>query len=203
MPQKLAVIGCGKMAYAILKGLNRQAFAATYCNDINPARTACLRLNSRPPPAPGRMHRCGDMIILAVKPQQLVQVMEDSRDRWTADKLLISVLAGVKTETLEKATGGKTAVIRVMPNTPCLIGQGISALCAGKLTTPVQMLAAQDIFAQLGKVVTVEEKLMDAVTAVSGSGPAYVFSVVEAMINVCSECWPGRSPGQGTGTCHL
>jgi pyrroline-5-carboxylate reductase len=184
VPQKLAVIGCGKMAYAILKGLNRQAFAAIYCNDINPARSALFEAEfGATACALCESIDAADMIILAVKPQQLAQVMEDSQGRWTADKLLISVLAGVKTESLEKATGGKTAIIRVMPNTPCLIGQGISALCAGKLTTPVQMLAAQDIFAQLGKVVTVEEKLMDAVTAVSGSGPAYVFSVVEAMIN--------------------
>ncbi|MGI6468727.1 MAG: pyrroline-5-carboxylate reductase family protein [Syntrophomonadaceae bacterium] len=80
MPQKLAVIGCGKMAYAILKGLNRQAFAAIYCNDINPARSAlfeaefeCHRLC-----ALGECIDAADMIILAVKPQQLAQVMEDS-----------------------------------------------------------------------------------------------------------------------------
>lgn len=76
------------MAYAILKGLNRQAFAATYCNDINPARTALFEAEFEA--TAGALGECidaADMIILAVKPQQLVQVMEDSRDRWTADKL--------------------------------------------------------------------------------------------------------------------
>jgi pyrroline-5-carboxylate reductase len=172
------------MAYAILKGLDRQAFAAVYCNDINPARSALFEAEfGAAACALCESIEAADVIILAVKPQQLEQVMKDSLGTWSSGKLLISVLAGVKTETLEKASGCKTAVIRVMPNTPCLIGQGVSALCAGKLATPVQMQIARDIFAQLGAAVTVEEKLMDAVTAVSGSGPAYVFLAVEAMIN--------------------
>jgi len=184
VPQKLAVIGCGKMAYAIFRGLDRQAFASVYCNDINPARSALFEAEfGATACALCESIDAADVIILAVKPQQLAQVMKDSQGRWTEDKLLISVLAGVKTESLEKATGRKSAVIRVMPNTPCLIGQGVSALCAGKLATPVQLQVAKDIFDQLGKAVIVEEKLMDAVTAVSGSGPAYVFLVVEAMIN--------------------
>ena len=93
MPQKLAVIGCGKMAYAILKGLNRQAFAAIYCNDINPARSALFEAEfGATACALCESIDAADMIILAVKPQQLAQVMEDSQGRWTADKLLISVL---------------------------------------------------------------------------------------------------------------
>ena len=184
MSQNLAVIGCGKMAYAIMKGLDRKAYATVYCHDINPARSALFETEF----AATACSLCetidaAEVIILAVKPQQLQQVMQTSQGRWNQEKLLISVLAGVKTETLENTTGRKTAVVRVMPNTPCLVGQGISALCAGKLATPVQLETARDIFAQLGAAVTVDEKLMDAVTAVSGSGPAYAFLTVEAMIN--------------------
>lgn len=184
MSPKLAVIGCGKMAYAIMKGLDKQAYGAVFCHDINPARSALFETEF----GATACSLCetidtADVVILAVKPQQLQQVMQTSSGRWTQEKLLISVLAGVKTETLEKSSGGQTAVVRVMPNTPCLVGQGISALCAGKLATPLQLQIARDIFSQLGSAVTVEEKLMDAVTAVSGSGPAYVFLAVEAMIN--------------------
>ncbi len=184
MPQKLAIIGCGKMAYAIMKGLDRQAYAAVYCHDINPARSALFETEFQATACSlCETIDAAEVIILAVKPQHMQQVMQTSDGRWNKDKLLISVLAGVKTESLEKASGGQTAVIRVMPNTPCLVGEGISALCPGKLATPIQMQIARDIFAQLGSAVTVEEKLMDAVTAVSGSGPAYVFLAVEAMIN--------------------
>lgn len=184
MSSKMALIGCGKMAYALLKGIDKSAFEAIYCHDISPARTELFEAEFGATAA-GLAEAIGaaGLIILAVKPQQLSRVMLDSAGFWNKEKLLVSVLAGVKTETLESATGGKTAVIRVMPNTPCLVGQGVSALSRGQQATTEQMAAVRAIFAQLGVAVEVEERLMDAVTAVSGSGPAYAFLVLEAMMN--------------------
>lgn len=184
MPSKMAVIGCGKMAYALLRGIDRAAFEAIYCHDIDPARTEIFaaEFGAEPVGLAEAIEEAG-IIILAVKPQALSRVMLDSAGLWVPGKLLISILAGVRTSTLENAIGAKTAVIRVMPNTPCLVGQGVSALSPGKAVTAAQMSNAQAMFAQLGVAVAVEERLMDAVTAVSGSGPAYAFLVLEAMMN--------------------
>lgn len=184
MPLKVALIGCGKMAYALLKGIDRSAFEAIYSHDIDPVRSELFAAEfGAAPVGLAEAIEAAELIILAVKPQALSKLMLDSSGLWNSEKLLISVLAGVKTSTLESAIGGKTAVIRVMPNTPCLVGQGVSALSPGKLATTEQMTTARAIFAQLGVAVEVEERLMDAVTAVSGSGPAYAFLVLEAMMN--------------------
>lgn len=184
MSQKVALLGCGKMAYALLKGIKKNTFASIYCHDIDSERIELFAAEFGGKPAGlAEAIEAAQLIILAVKPQVLSIVMQDSVGLWTADKLLISVLAGVKTSTLEEASGGQTPVIRVMPNTPCLVGQGVSALSSGRLATAEQMALAKAIFSQLGVAVEVDEGLMDAVTAVSGSGPAYAFLVVEAMMN--------------------
>ena len=172
------------MAYAWLKGIDKNGFDAIYCHDIDPARGQLFTsaFGAISVGLADAIKEAG-IILLAVKPQVLAEVMQDSAGLWGSDKLLVSVLAGVKTQTLEAATGGKTPVIRVMPNTPCLVGQGVSALAAGKLATVEQLALVRALFAQVGLAVEIEEGLMDAVTAVSGSGPAYIFLVVEAMIN--------------------
>ena len=121
------------------------------------------------------------IIILAVKPQVLPQVLKKIKKSMKKNQLVISVAAGVP---ISKIVGGlplRTAVIRAMPNTPAMVLQGATALSSGEDATEDHLAVAKEIFEASGKVVVVEEKLMDAVTGLSGSGPAYVYVMIEAL----------------------
>lgn len=121
-------------------------------------------------------------IFLVVKPSDVAGVVGELAPTLRTDHLLISLAAGISTASIEEAAAGnQVAVIRVMPNTPALVGVGMAALSAGAHCTSDQLEMAQSLLASTGKVVVVPEYQQDAVTAVSGSGPAYVFLVIEAM----------------------
>ncbi len=122
-----------------------------------------------------------DVIVLAIKPQMVDAVVPGLAADFDDQKLLLSILAGTSTETLENHLGGSAKVVRVMPNTPALVGQGATAICAGSHTSENNLAVARELFSSVGTVVRVTEEQMDAVTAVSGSGPAYIFTVIEAM----------------------
>lgn len=123
-----------------------------------------------------------DVIVFCVKPAQLEDVVCDVAREIREGTLLISVAAGVSSKALYRWTGGRFPVIRAMPNTPCSIGLGITALAAAfSLATDQHMALARDLFLALGRVVVVEEPQMDAVTALSGCGPAYVYLIIEAL----------------------
>lgn len=114
-----------------------------------------------------------DIIILAVKPQDITEVLKEIRP-YVKEKLVISIAAGVTTSFIEKILG-KIKVIRVMPNMPAMVGKGISAITRGRFSGPKDLKIAFRIFSKVGEAVEVKENMMDAVTAVSGSGPAYYF----------------------------
>lgn len=185
MSVALGVIGCGKMAYAIVSGLvrNQWEYSRLLICDPDRERTELFtrEFSAQAVTAPEVVSR-SQVIILAVKPSQIPAVMAETRPAWTDDKLLLSIAAGIKTLSLEETLTSRPAVIRIMPNTPALIGQGISALCGGKNAGDENLVLAQNIFACLGSAVIVDESLMDAVTALSGSGPGYIYLVAEAMI---------------------
>jgi pyrroline-5-carboxylate reductase len=122
-----------------------------------------------------------DVILLGVKPLQVPGLVEQIRPALTTDKLLLSFAASVKTRSIEEAAGCDLGVIRAMPNTPAMIGAGVTALCAGRFVTPEQMMVAQRIFHTVGRTVVVDEKHMDAVTGLSGSGPAFLYIIIEAL----------------------
>jgi pyrroline-5-carboxylate reductase len=121
----------------------------------------------------------GQIVVLAVKPDQVDPVCR-AHAATLRQRLLISVAAGVSLRQLIDATGAKR-VVRVMPNTPCLVGAGASAFCRAGDTTDADVAAVQTMLAAVGDAVEVPEKLMDAVTGLSGSGPAYVFLIIEAL----------------------
>lgn len=125
--------------------------------------------------------RRSDVLILAVKPQDLPDVFAEIRRLPLGKKLVVSIAAGIRTATIEKALGG-VRVIRVMPNLPAMISEGVSGLCRGKKATAKDLALARSFFDTVGTTVVVEEKMMDALTAVSGSGPAYVFLFAECMM---------------------
>ena len=122
-----------------------------------------------------------DVIVIAVKPQMVSDVLETIGDVVPPEALVISVAAGITTEILESGLRGAIAVVRAMPNTPALVGQGMTVLSAGRNCAEDQLTQARELLESVGKVAVVPESQQDAVTALSGSGPAYVFYVVEAM----------------------
>lgn len=122
-----------------------------------------------------------DIVIIAVKPQNMDEVLR-AISLYGKDRLYISIAAGITTARIEKALGARPRVIRVMPNTPALIGEGISALCRGRYATAKDLKAADEIFSSVGETANIGERYFDLVTAVSGSGPAYFFYLNEALI---------------------
>ena len=117
-------------------------------------------------------------ILLAVKPQDFKEILREIRPQFK-NQLVISIAAGITTSYIEKRLGRKTRVVRVMPNLPAQIKEGMAGMCKGKLATSKDLALTRQIFDSIGKSVVVDEKWMDAITAVSGSGPAYVFLFVE------------------------
>ena len=122
-----------------------------------------------------------NVILLGVKPFQVADLVKQIQPALTPNKLLISFAASVKTGAIEEAAQRDIAVIRAMPNTPSMLGAGVAALCRGKFVTDEQLAIAQKIFATVGRTVVVDEKHMDAVTGLSGSGPAFLYIIIEAL----------------------
>ena len=183
--KRIAFLGGGNMAEAIIKGLSREdSAAALMIAEISAERRAWL---ARTYPQAQVVENSadaaawGDLIILAVKPQQSANMLTAIRPAVGFDKLIVSIMAGVCTVSIEDALGSGARVVRVMPNTPALIGAGATAVCPGSQATAADLDQVEAIFARTGLVVRVDEKQMDAVTGLSGSGPAYVFTFIEAL----------------------
>lgn len=123
-----------------------------------------------------------DVVVVAVKPQDMAALVAEIHDVVRPGALVVSIAAGISTAFLENRLPEGTSVVRVMPNTPALVDQGMSALSPGKHCSPEQLEQATALMASVGKVIVLDESHQDAVTAISGSGPAYIFYVVEAMI---------------------
>ena len=122
-----------------------------------------------------------DTLVLAVKPQNMDQVLEELRPALSVDTLVISIAAGVPSKKIERGLKEGVRVIRVMPNMPALYLHGAAALCKGRWALNEDLETASSLFAAMGTALVVDEKVMDAVTGLSGSGPAYVFLFIEAL----------------------
>ena len=122
-----------------------------------------------------------DVILLGVKPTQVPAVIAEIAPALNPAKMLLSFAASVKTRAIEDAAGCDLAVIRAMPNTPAMLAAAVTALCPGRFVSPTQMAIAQQIFQTVGRTVVVDEKHMDAVTGLSGSGPAFLYIIIEAL----------------------
>lgn len=122
-----------------------------------------------------------EIVILAVKPIYCQEVIEEIREVIEENQLIVTIIAGKSLAWLEKAFGKKVKLIRTMPNTPALVGEGVTAICPGELVTGQELHYVCELFRGFGKAEIVKENLMDAVVAVSGSSPAYVFLFIEAM----------------------
>ena len=125
--------------------------------------------------------RQSDLILIGVKPFQVPDLMATIEPALTSGKTIVSFAASVKTGSIQEASGLDIGVIRAMPNTPAALGAGATALCRGRFVSAQQMELAQRIFETVGRTVVVDEKHMDAVTGLSGSGPAYIYIIIEAL----------------------
>ena len=182
---KLGFIGCGKMATALADGvLNAGAFAKEQIfvtDKFAPAVQGMLeKLGVHSVAGNAELAASADAILLCVKPGDAFDALSGARDQ-LAEKLVISILAGVTIATLQKAAGEKARVVRVMPNTPALIHKGVAAYAPGHSATEDDAAIVEKIFSSVGGVFRVKEELLDVVTGLSGSGPAYVYVVVEAL----------------------
>ena len=193
IPCKLAFIGGGNMARSLIGGLIANGMPA---KDIHVAdkHAATLESLNRQYPVQtftSNQHAIegADVIIIAVKPQQLQEVVKALHSSWQEKQLLISIAAGIRIEDISRwLDKPNAAIVRAMPNTPALVEAGATALFANEYVSHQQHELAESILRACGLAIWLkEEKLMDAVTAVSGSGPAYFFLVMEAMENAAIE----------------
>ncbi|HEU4403663.1 MAG TPA: pyrroline-5-carboxylate reductase [Candidatus Polarisedimenticolia bacterium] len=183
---KIAVLGAGKIGESLIGGLiearlvTREQIVATARHrerlDLLEKRfgiATSLRND--------QAVRGASVIILAVKPQAMGEVLKDVRRRVTRNQLIVSVAASVGTSFIEKGLGVAAPVVRAMPNTPCLIRKGMTALSRGRHAEERHLEIAWQIFAPLGSCLVLEERHMDAVTGLSASGPAYIYVVIESL----------------------
>ena len=181
----LAVLGAGVMGETVLSGLIRAGWPADLlvATDRRPERQRELaeRYGIR---VLGNTEAASlvQTVVVVVKPQDMADLLAEIAPVLGPDSLVVSLAAGVDTATIEAALPAGTAVVRGMPNTPAQVDQGMSAISPGSHSTPGHLALVTEILSATGRVVTLPERYLDAVTAISGSGPAYLFFVVEAMI---------------------
>ncbi len=185
---KIGFLGGGRMAEALIKGIIQAGlFAAEQIIAVDPAedRRQLLAKKYKVNVAEGSagLVDC-EIVVLAVKPQVTPALLQSKRAHFNKKQLVISIAAGVSLSVLEASLSGcDCRLIRVMPNTPALIMEGAAALCGGNLANDDDLKTAKAIFDAVGKCVILSEAEIDAVTGLSGSGPAYVFSFIEALID--------------------
>jgi len=185
----LGLLGAGNMAEALVRGVIQSGTIPSrdiIASDVSPERRAFFKdkLNINTTEDNKKVVSSSNIIVLCVKPQQVDAVLQEVSPEFVAkSKLLASICAGVTTARMEKSLPAKSRVVRVMPNTPMLVNLGASCLCAGKHARDEDLGVIEALFSSASITLRVEEKMMDAVTGLSGSGPAYLFYLVEAMID--------------------
>jgi pyrroline-5-carboxylate reductase len=184
--QKLLLIGGGNMGGALVSGLTRSGrwkLSQITVSDVRPEALRKLRAVYKVKVSSDNRAavRDADIVLLAVKPQQMAQVLEEVGPFIRPTQLVLSIAAGITTRWIEKFLAKGVPVVRIMPNTPALVGAGAAALACGRWAKARHEKAAKDIFSTVGTVVSVSENDLNAVTALSGSGPAYAFYLAEAM----------------------
>lgn len=185
--KKIGIIGCGNMGEAILSRLAAviEKSTAIMVSEYDSARRDYIQTKYKMivEVDNNEVVKFADVIILAVKPKDFEGLLKQEICCGLSEKkLLISIAAGVTTKHIEDVIGSDVPVVRAMPNMGALIGEAVTSLSRGKAASQKDIETAREIFSLIGEVVEVDEKLVDAVTAVSGSGPAYFFYIIESMI---------------------
>ena len=184
--KKLAVLGAGKLGETLISGMldvgvvSRDHIVATAKHQErldalkNKYRIAVTTSNRK-------AVKGASTVLLAVKPQAVLELVEEIRGELTRDQVVISVVASVTTAFLERNLNAPIPVIRAMPNTPCLVRSGMTALCKGIYAEEQQLNEAQRMFDSVGRTLILDEKYMDAVTGLSASGPAFMYIIIESL----------------------
>lgn len=183
---KTGIIGCGNMARAIVAGMLKKGFCKpgeVLAADAAPQAAQAFVLDFGVRRAESNRALCAesDVLLLAVKPQVYEEVIEEIREACHEGQLIISIAPGKSLAWLAEKFQAPVGLVRAMPNTPAMVGEGLTAWCCGENVTEGQQKLAQKLLSSFGRAEAVPEHLMDAVVAVSGSSPAYAFIMVEAM----------------------
>lgn len=182
---RFAFIGGGNMAEALIKGLLNAGVPAQHvtATDVLPARCTYMHttygVNATSENAQAVYDN--DVVVLAVKPQVMSTVLADIAPAVDQNTLVISIAAGITLQSLQQALGEGRRVIRVMPNTPALVQAGAAGISPGQAATPQDVALVEQMFNAVGRAVVVSDDLMDVVTGLSGSGPAFIFAVIEGL----------------------
>ena len=185
--RSLAVIGAGKMGSILVNAFLLQGlFTSKQINATVQHAERARKLSAELGVAVGTDNRAAvrsaDVVLLCVKPSAIRDILEEIRPELDTTKLVISIVASVPTDYLEGRLEAAVPVLRAMPNTPAMVGAGITAICQGKHAKRSHLELACKLFAAVGRTVIVDEKHMDAITGLSGSGPAYMYIILEALI---------------------
>jgi pyrroline-5-carboxylate reductase len=183
---KVGMIGTGNIGTPLIKGVVHSGVATPediYIFDVDRSKAEALSKETgvRVAKDNRELVRNCDYIMLAIKPAFVKPVLEEIREEFGPDKVLVSIAAGVTTKTLKAGIGEDRKVVRTMPNLPVLVGEGMTLICFGDNLSEEEKAAAKSLFAGSGKVEELEERLMSEVIALTGSSPAYVFIMIEAM----------------------
>ncbi len=181
MKSRIGIIGCGNMGAALVHGLRKAGYPVVVWDSDRKKRTVARSLGAAVAGSGAELARKSRAVLLAVKPQQMAEVLDEIRPSLSRSSLIVSIAAGITTRWIERNVGRRIPVVRVMPNMPAQRFKGMSVLCAGSAASGRDLRAVRTWFSTVGAVETVPEKWMDAVTAVSGSGPAYFFFLIEQM----------------------
>jgi len=189
---KITFIGAGNMAEAMVRGILKTGIyrpGNIIVTDIDTRRLDFFqhKLGIKGSTNNQEAASTAGVIVLAVKPQQALQALDEMRGHLPPHPLLISIVTGWTTGKISTCLGQPARIIRVVPNTPALVGSGASAYCCGKGTTEKDRRLAEKILESIGVVIRIDEQLMNAATALSGSGPAYVFYLMEALLQAGQE----------------
>lgn len=179
----LGFIGCGHMASAIIKGVIKSGFIDTAnikASEVSEefAKKKRYDLGIEVYTNNVKLVRNSNVVVLAVKPNYIKDVIKGIKEELTAGKLVISIAAGVSTKTIEEEIGKEIPVVRVMPNAPMVVLAGMSGIVKGKYINDGHILFTKDLFSKIGKCVVIEEDKIDILTAISGSGPAFFYKTI-------------------------
>lgn len=195
--KKIAIVGAGSMGGAILSGLiaagtaPESISASTATSKSAEALTAKFSIATfsleENASANSDAAKGADIVLIGVKPGKVLETLKEIKDTVKDGALIVSVAAGITTSAMEEAIGSKVSVIRAMPNTPSIVGHGVTGIAKGKSATDSQLAVAKELFETVGQVLIVDEDKINALSTISGSGPAYVFYFAEKLMIACQK----------------
>ena len=189
---KIAILGAGSMGGAILSGLIAAGTAPESISASTATAASSKALSSKfsisafsledSAKANAEASEAADILLIGVKPGKVIETLKEIKETVKDGALIVSVAAGITTSAMEKAIGDKVSVIRAMPNTPSIVGHGVTGITKGKSATDSQLAVAKELFETVGQVLVVDEDKINSLSTISGSGPAYVFYFAEKLM---------------------